>query len=150
MDNYKDGGEVLQESVLRIPKVVFDEGRFLRRGFKSRKPSDANVELQSQVDKIEDGHFRVYLRASVQKENEYEALVQISGYCEVDEEYKGKDVLLRQNAVAILFAYVRSELTLITSQPDTDPIVLPVVNIAAMMKDKDSNSQELNSTIEQT
>ena len=61
-----------------------------------------------------------------------------------------KDVLLRQNAVAILFAYVRSELTLITSQPDTDPIVLPVVNIAAMMKDKDSNSQELNSTIEQT
>ena len=80
------------------------------------------------------GHYRVSLRATVEKEDEYEAVVQISGFCEVDEHSNEKDTLLEQNSVAILFAYVRSELTLITAQPETDPIVLPVVNIASMMQ----------------
>ena len=42
-------------------------------------------------------------------------------------------MLLEKNAVAILFPYVRAELSLITAQPGMEPIVLPVVNIAAMV-----------------
>ena len=133
-NNHNKHLEHIEESVLRIPKVVYDEIRFVRHGFKNENTSDVKLELQSKIDKIEDGHYRVSLRATVEKEDEYEAVVQISGFCEVDEHSNEKDTLLEQNSVAILFAYVRSELTLITAQPETDPIVLPVVNIASMMQ----------------
>lgn len=138
MDNHNNPIEPIEESVLRIPKIVYDEIRFTRHGFKNVNAPEVSLEMQSSIDKIEDGHYRVSLRVVAEKEDEYEAVVQISGFCEIAETSDRKDILLEQNAVAILFAYVRSELTLITSQPETDPIVLPVVNIASMLQKEDS------------
>ena len=37
--------------------------------------------------------------------------------------------LIDKNAVAILMPYLRSEVTLLTAQPDTDSVVLPAFNI---------------------
>ena len=42
--------------------------------------------------------------------------------------------LINKNAVAILMPYLRSELTLLTAQPDTDSVVLPPFNINKMFK----------------
>ena len=42
--------------------------------------------------------------------------------------------LIKENGVAILFPYLRSELTLLTTQPGFQPIVLPAVNIAKMFQ----------------
>ena len=42
--------------------------------------------------------------------------------------------LFKENGVAILFPYLRSELTLLTTQPGFQPIVLPAVNIAKMFQ----------------
>jgi len=39
-----------------------------------------------------------------------------------------------KNAVAILMPYLRSELTILTAQPETDSIVLPVLNVVEMMQ----------------
>ena len=43
----------------------------------------------------------------------------------------GKSLLLT-NTVAILFPYIRSQLTLLTSQPGFDSVILPVMNINAL------------------
>ena len=55
-----------------------------------------------------------------------------------------RDAIIHQNAVAILFPYVRSQITLLTSQPEVDSIVLPPVNIAKMVEDAmaSSNSEK--------
>ena len=42
--------------------------------------------------------------------------------------------LIKENGVAILFPYLRSEITLLTTQPGFQPIVLPAVNIAKMFQ----------------
>ena len=42
--------------------------------------------------------------------------------------------LINKNAVAILMPYLRSELTLLTAQPDTDSVVLPPFNINKMFE----------------
>ena len=46
-----------------------------------------------------------------------------------------KKSLIQKNAVAIMMPYVRSQLTLLTSQPGVDPIVMPPLNINAMLDD---------------
>lgn len=43
-----------------------------------------------------------------------------------------RESIMNKNTVSILFPYLRSELTLITSQPGIEPIVMPPMNINAM------------------
>lgn len=134
------------KSVLQIPRVVFDEITFKRLGFKTK--NKAALKLRSTIEKIDDGEYRVTLRAIADCENEYELTVQVSGYCEINESDPNKEILLSQNAVAILFPFIRSELTLITAQPGTDPIVLPVMNISAMLKQSKTNQKEETPPVE--
>lgn len=89
------------------------------------------------MQKISDGQYRVTVQVVAERKGVYVAKVQISGFCSIDESLENKDVLLNSNAVAILFAYVRSQLTLLTAQPGTEPIVLPVMNIAKMLEESE-------------
>ena len=43
--------------------------------------------------------------------------------------------LYQKNSVAILMPYLRSEISLLTAQPETETVVLPVFNINRMMDD---------------
>ena len=47
------------------------------------------------------------------------------------------DNLINKNAIAILFPYLRSQVTLITSQPNMTPIILPHININTLLKNDD-------------
>lgn len=71
------------------------------------------------------------------KIGEYETEICIQGVFtfvsdpKLDEETK--KTLIHKNSVAIMMPYVRSELTLLTSQPDVEPVVMPPLNINAML-----------------
>ena len=62
-------------------------------------------------------------------------------YFELDEQANKRDVLIRQNAVAILFPYLRSQVSLLTTQPGVEPVILPPLNIAKMVEQAISNHQ---------
>ena len=47
-----------------------------------------------------------------------------------------KDDLIKNNAVAIMYPFVRSQIVLLTSQPGMSPIILPPINVADMMKNQ--------------
>ena len=47
-----------------------------------------------------------------------------------------KNNLVSKNTVAILMPYLRSEVSLLTAQPNTDTVVLPVFNINNMIDDE--------------
>ena len=71
----------------------------------------------------------------------------MTGYCQVDPETQGLDVLLNENVPAILLPYIRAQLTLLTSQPETMPAILPVINVHDLIqqaKDEQKNSQNLS------
>ncbi len=41
---------------------------------------------------------------------------------------------LKANAVAVMFPYLRSQVTLLTTQPNISPIVLPTININKLLQ----------------
>lgn len=125
-------------SVLKMDNVVFDRICFERHGFMQKEDTEIKFQMGTHIAQDMIGKYRVILKVTAEKAEEYTAEVQITGYCEIDEDCPDKNVLLKKNAIAILFPYVRAELSLITAQPGTEPIVLPVVNIAAMMDQVDS------------
>ena len=49
-----------------------------------------------------------------------------------DEPLARRDELLKKNTLAILFPYLRSQVSLVTTQPGLAPIVLPPVNIESV------------------
>lgn len=135
MEQYSIDNIELKESVLKIPEVFFDEISFVRDGNPPQKHSAPQYNLSYTVGKIEDSHYQATIRVEITCENEYSAVVQLSGLCIVNEDDPGKEDLLKENALAILFPYVRSEMSLITAQPGVEPIVWPVVNIHAMLEE---------------
>lgn len=51
--------------------------------------------------------------------------------CE-DSDRDRRDTLLQKNALAIMFPYLRTQVSVITMQPDMNPIVIPPMNIEAV------------------
>lgn len=72
------------------------------------------------------------------KQEEYNFSISLSGYFTIDttENLEDKFIqdLVNRNAVAILMPYLRSELTLLTAQPEMEGVVLPPFNINKMLE----------------
>ena len=141
----------VKESALQINPVVFDELTFKRLSNKHFGESKVQLKIGQIIQKLEDSHYRVIIKVEAVQEEEFSATVQISGYCTIDENDLAKDQLLKRNTLAILFPYIRSELTLLTAQPETDPIVWPVMNIQAMMDEAtEINPDDAKESTDQT
>lgn len=127
------------ESVLRLNKIVFDKIEFNRLGFKSDK--EVELEIQSNISQRQDSDFyRVTLVLKGKKPEEYTLEIGLSGFfsIEVDGELSEelKNTLITKNSVAILMPYLRSQVSLLTAQPEVDCVVLPAFNINSMLDNK--------------
>ena len=121
------------KSVLQLDKLVFDEINFKRLGFSSDKKLE--LKIKSNISQREkDDIYKVTLSIEGNKPEEYIFEISLTGYFiivgEVQDELK--KVLIRNNAIAILMPYLRSEVSLLTAQPGVDPVVLPPFNINAL------------------
>lgn len=123
-------------SSLILQKMVFDRIEFDRKGF--RNTEELKFELQVQIGLGEDSIYKVTLVLNGTKQDEYNIVISLSGFFKIEgqEDLEDKMVqdLINKNAVAILMPYLRSELTLLTAQPDTDSVVLPPFNINKMLE----------------
>lgn len=123
-------------SSLILQKMVFDRIEFDRKGFKNS--NELKFGLQVQIGLSEDNTYKVTLVLNGTKQDEYNIVISLSGFfkVEVQEELDDKVIqdLINKNAVAILMPYLRSELTLLTAQPDTDSVILPPFNINKMLE----------------
>lgn len=116
---------------------MFDKISFIRKNFKSDKEPEFLFQVTAGKKNNEDV-YKVTLVVHVEKEAEYEIEISLSGYFSVNMDIvkEGMDVteLINKNTVAVLMPYMRSELTLLTAQPDMECIVLPPININAMLE----------------
>lgn len=119
--------------VLTLNHLVFDEIRFSRTNFRSGK--DLKVEFSFNFEDRADDEFITSIRAIGNKEMEYTFEVRVSGYFHLNEQVKNRTMIVQQNAVAIVFPYLRSQISLLTAQPEVEPVVLPAMNIAQMVED---------------
>lgn len=125
-------------SVLKLNKIVFDKIEFLRFGFKNKNKLTCST--KARISKNDsDNIFKVTLVQNGHKQDEYSFEVQITGYFSLDKNDLSEDVindLVSKNTVAILMPYVRSEISLLTAQPETDCVVLPPFNVTSMIDEK--------------
>ncbi len=127
-------------SVLLLDKLVFDKIEFNRLGMKNE--NEETFQIQGEVRKKADQEvFRVTLTLRGKKEDEYTMEIAVSGYFSFDDREKitecQKNDLINKNAVAILMPYLRSEVSLLTAQPEVDCVVLPPFNINKMLNDNE-------------
>ncbi len=119
---------------LELRKIVFDKILFERLGFRNEEELNISISVQIAENK-QDSIFKVTLCVNGTKKDEYNFQVQITGFFSVHgNDPDINETLLNQNAVAILMPYVRSEISLITAQPETECVVLPPLNIAKILE----------------
>lgn len=125
------------KSSLILNKLVFDKIEFTRKGFQN--DNDPSFGIEVQIGSGKDDSYKVTLILKGSKEEEYDFLISLTGFFmfeasgSMDE--KQKERLISTNAVAILMPYLRSEVSLLTAQPDTECIVLPPFNINKMLNE---------------
>lgn len=126
------------KSVLRMDSLYFEDISFKRVAL----PHDENgTRLDFEVTgPITDGEkFTMILKLQVFGEDKYKLDVTLHGDFSVPEGCADEIERLKTNAVAIMFPFLRSEITLLTSQPDVAPIVLPPININAVMQQRNQD-----------
>lgn len=125
------------KSVLKLNKIVFDKMEFIRLGFRNDK--ELKLEIQSNVSQRQETEiYRVTLLLKGKKPEEYTLEISLSGYFSIESEDKLaedlKNTLVTKNSVAILMPYLRSQLSLLTAQPEVECVVLPPFNINNMLE----------------
>ena len=127
------------ESLLQLDKLVFDKIEFNRVGFKNDK--ELELELQSTISQREEKNiYRVTLFLRGKKPEEYTIEISLSGYFSIELENEMdsdlQDNLITKNTVAILMPYLRSQISILTAQPEVECVVLPPFNISNMVDTK--------------
>ena len=130
--------------ILKLNHLLFDEITFNRVNFKSK--NDLQVEFGFSFNKREYGEFVSSIRIIGTKKDEYNFVVRASGYFQISEAVEDSDILIQQNAIAIVFPYIRSQISLLTAQPKVDPVILPPMNIAQMVKESIENQHKTESS----
>ena len=127
-------------SPMRLVKLMFDQIHFERRGDHSEHELKTHIRIK--IGEKQNAPYIVNLEIEGEKEDEYFFSMRLIGLFEfnsTDMEDTTKRLLLSRNAVAILMPYMRSQVSLLTAQPNLTPVVLPVFNINKMI-DKQNES----------
>ena len=120
------------ESVLKLKRIYFKELNFSRENVKK-----SNIDVEVEKNQSTDNEYEITLNLSIaNSEEKYTVNVSIVGVFEFSEnaDEVTKNIIIEKNTISILFPYVRSQVTLLTSQPDIKPMIIPPLNINNLIK----------------
>ena len=133
-------------SVLQLEKISFENIQYSRNVDVVAEKIEYKVNFTKKIASHKDGsRFRISLTANMW--SEVEGLLNLSitivGFFNCDsEDLVLKQKLVENNAIAILFPYLRSQISLVTTQPDIPPITLPPMNIINMFQENGESEKE--------
>lgn len=138
------------KSVLKFEKYIVKEISFLTNEMWMENEEvelefdfDTNMELNSEKNK-----FVIELRAdvfpdSLRRNYPFEMRVAIKGYFSIDTNNDNVDIrMFEQNAIAILFPYLRAIVSTYTANANIVPVLLPAMNINAYIRKKYNNGEK--------
>lgn len=129
------------KSVLILDKIIVSEMSF-KRSNEEIDSNELSINLENQISRIEaSNNYKVDLTVIIEEKikKSFDLKLSISGFFsfKVDDlEDEIKQLLLKKNTLSILFPYLRAQISLITSQPGMEPIVLPPININALVENE--------------
>ena len=122
------------ESPLVLKNIMITEGTF-KRSEDSLEDVELQVNVSHNVNQISDREYKIILELSV-ADPQGKLSVFVKGMAIFESEQKTR-TLIERNTLAIMFPYFRSYVSTLTTQPGMMPIVLPAMNIIAMLTEKD-------------
>lgn len=121
------------ESPLILEKIEITESTFKKKDV-SLDELELGVRVEHNVENIGEDEYEIVLNTTVSDENE-NIYVNVKGKAIFRTQQKNMD-MLEKNTIAIMFPYIRSYISIITTQPGMPPVVLPAMNIIAMINDQ--------------
>lgn len=135
----------MKPSVLNLQRLSFAEIKY-SRDLSAPLETEYEMNFNRNISTYEDPtHFRVALTANIWSKNEksIKLTVTLVGFFTCDcEDEAIKTNLVNNNTIAILFPYLRSQISLVTTQPDIPPITLPPMNIVAMFQEAEQQNNQ--------
>lgn len=97
-----------------------------------------SFDLQKEINELGDGVYSVVLTLTVSKEK---GDLSVSVVAAANFSMDSSDIelvrnIMDTNTVAIMFPFIRSQVSLLTTQPGMSPIVLPPINTAKFKADE--------------
>ena len=90
------------------------------------------MDLKKEISKKENGIYTVLLELSIKKEPD-DLNVKVIAAADFYMDSEDKELvekIMDTNTVAIMFPFIRSQVSLLTTQPGMTPIILPPINTA--------------------
>lgn len=115
-------------SDLKMSNLYFSECRIVRACNVSNGECKAN--LEKYVEKIQEHIYNVKLVLNITKKDLSLSVEAIADFEINHIDDTVEESIINTNTVAIMFPFLRSQVTLLTSQPGMTPIVLPPINTA--------------------
>ena len=125
-------------SVVTMERIYFDKLEFQREDV--ILSDELNVSFNKSIEKLpeETPKYRVTLQCTIEERSHKSLRIFVSmvGIFEcVSENPALLDTLVNENTVAIMFPFLRTQVSLISTQPDMPPVILPAMNINSLSKD---------------
>ena len=113
-------------SNLQMKNFCFSKFSFVRD--KVIKNGELNADIKKNIIPIGKHEYNVILTTTIEKDDMNIELVAEAQFLYESEDYSREESIININTVAIMFPFIRSQVTLLTSQPGMVPIILPPIN----------------------
>lgn len=126
------------ECKLKLHDLYFSRFDF----FLSREDQNADYntsfKIEYAIGKSDDSKIKVTIDTSItNKTNTLNLNLQTVALFSIEKEEVDNTLyeqLIKQNTVAIVFPFIRSQVSLLTTQPGIQPILIPPINVAALIE----------------
>lgn len=131
------------ECKLQMNELYFSKYDFVQTREDNDTEYETSFQIEYAVNNQNASKFRIKINTRVKNKTESVLLnLETIGVFTVDKEGVNDDIgdhLIKVNTVAIMFPFIRSQISLLTTQPGLEPILLPPININALM-DSEKNA----------
>lgn len=118
-----------KQSILKMNSLYISNFTFKRNENNTSliKNTNPKFNIGKSISEITKSNYIVSLSLNAYSED-FNLSLTVSGSFSVEDIERNKPLIIK-NSVSILFPYLRSQLTILTSQPNFEPIILPPINI---------------------
>ena len=125
------------ESGLIVKKIYIENMSLQRTQIPNGILRFSESSIKKKFETIDNNQYKCSLALMLSDEDETVILeIVVSGIFEFNAilDNEQKQIILSKNTMAILFPYLRAQATLLTAQPDMEPVVIPAININALLQ----------------
>lgn len=116
------------ESSLKMENFYFSHCSIDRKENISER--ELKVNIKRKASKLEEHVYEVALNVNIDSKDFYVTVIANAKFIYEAESYEQEAVIIKKNTIAIMFPFVRSQISLLTTQPGMMPVVLPPINTA--------------------